>query len=57
MDKFEQIRGNYYPTFSLRISEDILEQIRELALMHKRSINKEIEYALETYINRNLEKK
>ena len=56
MDKFEQVKGNYYPTFSLRISEETLEQIRYLAIMHKRSINKEMEYALEFYINYNTEK-
>lgn len=50
MDKFEQIRGNYYSAFSLRVSEDIMEAIKEIAIKNKRSINKEIEFALEKYI-------
>lgn len=50
MDKFEQVRGNYYSAFSLRVSEDIMEAIKEIAIKNKRSINKEIEFALEKYI-------
>lgn len=53
MDKFEQIRGNYYSAFSLRVSEDIMEAIKEIAIRNKRSINKEIEFALEKYIEEN----
>lgn len=53
MDKFEQIRGNYYSAFSLRVSEDIMEAIKEIAIRNKRSINKEIEFALERYIEEN----
>lgn len=53
MDKFEQIRGNYYSAFSLRVSEDIMEAIKEIAIKNKRSINKEIEFALEKYIEEN----
>ncbi len=53
MDKFEQIRGNYYSAFSLRVSEDIMEAIKEIAIRNKRSINKEIEFALEKYIEKN----
>ena len=53
MDKFEQIRGNYYSAFSLRVSEDIMEAIKEIAIRNKRSINKEIEFALERYIEKN----
>ena len=53
MDKFEQIKGNYYQSFSLRISEDLLEKIKHLAIKNKRSINKEIEFALEQYVKEN----
>ncbi len=53
MDKFEQIKGNYYQGFSLRISEELLEKVKYLAIKHKRSINKEIEFALEQYVKEN----
>ena len=42
--------GNYYTPFSLRISENLMEQIKEIAKQNKRSANKEIEYALERYV-------
>ena len=41
--------GNYYTPFSLRISESLLEQIKAIAKVNKRSANKEIEFALEQY--------
>ena len=43
--------SNYYQPFSLRISEELLEELKRLAALHKRSANKEMEYALECYVN------
>lgn len=42
--------ANYYTPFSLRISEELLEKVKIVAEAHKRSANKEIEYALELYV-------
>ena len=42
--------GNYYPPFSLRVSEELLEKIKYIASKNKRSANKEIEFVLENYI-------
>ncbi|MGN0543575.1 MAG: Arc family DNA-binding protein [Acutalibacteraceae bacterium] len=42
--------GNYYPPFSLRVSENIIEKIKYLASLNKRSANKEIEFILEQHI-------
>lgn len=42
--------GNYYPPFSLRISEALLEKIKNIASMNKRSANKEIEFIIEQYV-------
>lgn len=53
MDKFEQVKGNYYSAFSLRVSEDLMEAIKVIAVKNKRSINKEIEFALEKYVEEN----
>lgn len=44
--------GNYYPPFSLRISENLLEKIKYLAALNKRSANKEIEFILEQHIRK-----
>ncbi len=44
--------GNYYPPFSLRISEDLINKIRFIATANKRSTNKEIEFVLEQYVNK-----
>ena len=44
--------GNYYPPFSLRISEELLRKIKYIADMNKRSTNKEIEFVLEQCVNR-----
>lgn len=44
--------GNYYPPFSLRISENLLEKIKYLAAQNKRSANKEIEFILEQHIRK-----
>lgn len=42
--------GNYYPPFSLRIADELVDKIKELAIIHKRSANKEIEFILESYV-------
>jgi hypothetical protein len=39
-------------TRSVRISEHIIEQVRELAYGHQRSLSGEIDHALEEYIRR-----
>lgn len=38
------------PIFSLRIPEELLEQIKKIANENCRSTNKEIEYALTQYV-------
>lgn len=43
--------GNYYSPFSLRISEELICKIKVIANKNKRSANKELEYAIEKYIN------
>ena len=42
--------ANYYTPFSLRVSEELLDKVKQLAAAHKRSTNKEIEFALEQYV-------
>ena len=42
--------GNYYPPFSLRISEDLIEKAKKVAVINKRSANKELKFIIETYI-------
>ena len=42
--------ANYYTPFSLRVSEELLDKVKQLAAEHKRSANKEIEFALEQYV-------
>ena len=44
--------GNYYPPFSLRISETLLDKIKYIAEENKRSANKEIEFILEKYVKK-----
>lgn len=44
--------GNYYPPFSLRISEELMDKIKYIADCNKRSANKEIEFVLEQYIRK-----
>ncbi len=44
--------GNYYSPFSLRVSETLLEKIKHIAELNKRSANKEIEFVLEQYIRK-----
>ena len=38
--------ANYYTPFSLRISEELLDKVKQVAAKNKRSANKEIEFAL-----------
>lgn len=42
--------ANYYPPFSLRVSEELLSKIKAIANINKRSANKEIEFILECYV-------
>lgn len=42
--------GNYYAPFSLRVSENTVEKMKVIGERHKRSANKEMEVALEEYI-------
>lgn len=42
--------GNYYPPFSLRIPEELLDEIKKIAAQNKRSANKEIEFILQQYV-------
>ena len=42
--------ANYYTPFSLRISEELLGKIKQIAVQNKRSANKEIEFVLERYV-------
>ena len=42
--------ANYFVPFSLRIPEELLEKIRQIASKNKRSANKEIEFVLEQYV-------
>lgn len=44
--------GNYYPPFSLRVSESLMDKIKYIAEINKRSANKEIEFALEQYVRK-----
>jgi hypothetical protein len=45
--------GNYFTPFSLRVDEELLEKIKDIAKSNKRSTNKEIEFILEKYIKEN----
>ncbi len=42
--------ANYYTPFSLRISEELLAKVKVIAVRNKRSANKEMEFALEQYV-------
>lgn len=42
--------GNYYSPFSVRVPDELLDKIKKLASMNKRSANKQVEYILEKYI-------
>ena len=41
--------GNYFAPFSLRIPEELIEKIKHIASVNKRSANKEMEYILQSY--------
>jgi len=43
--------GNYYPPFSLRIPEELIEKVKSIAMEHKRSTNKELEYIVQAYVD------
>lgn len=45
------VPGNYYPPFSLRVSEELIEKVKYIAAKNKRSANKEIEYILEKAVD------
>ena len=42
--------GNYYPPFSLRVSDELIDKIKAIAKIHKRSANKELELIIEAYV-------
>ena len=42
--------GNYYPPFSVRLPEELLHKVKQLAIMNKRSTNKQVEYILDKYM-------
>ena len=42
--------GNYYPPFSLRISDELLAKIKYLAQENHRSTNKQLEFILASYV-------
>lgn len=42
--------GNYFSPFSVRIPEELLHKLKQLAEMNKRSANKQVEYILEKYV-------
>ena len=44
------IAGNYYQPFSVRVPEELLDKIKRLAGMNKRSANKQVEFILEKYV-------
>ena len=41
---------NYYSPFSVRIPEELLHKVKQLAIMNKRSTNKQVEYILDKYM-------
>ena len=43
--------GNYYPPFSLRIPEELIDKVKSIALENKRSTNKELEYIIQAYVD------
>lgn len=42
--------GNYYPPFSLRIPEELLEKVKIISNKNKRSANKEMEYIIQSHV-------
>ena len=51
MSKTDPYTRDDQTRFTMRISTDLMEKIREEAARNKRSAAKEIEYILEQYIN------
>ena len=43
--------GNYYPPFSLRIPEELIDKVKSIAMENKRSTNKELEYIIQAYVD------
>ena len=41
---------NYYTPFSVRIPAELLHKVKQLAIMNKRSTNKQVEYILDKYM-------
>lgn len=44
--------GNNYTPFSLRISEELMERLKKAAEKNSRSVNKEIEYIIKVYLEK-----
>ena len=44
------------PKFTLRVPEELLNQIKQLALENGRSLNKEIEQLIKEYVKKNAHK-
>ncbi len=42
--------GNYYAPFSVRVPEALLDKVKQLAKMNKRSANKQVELILEKFV-------
>jgi len=42
--------GNYFTPFSLRVSKELLENIKQIAKSNRRSTNKEIEFILKSHV-------
>ena len=42
---------NYFVPFSLRIPDKLIEKIKHIASLNKRSANKEMEYILQSYVD------
>ena len=44
--------GNYFAPFSLRIPEELIEKVKRIAAINKRSANKEIEFIIQEHVDR-----
>ena len=44
------------PKFTLRIPEELLDKVKQLAAANGRSVNKEIEQLLKEYVTKNADK-
>lgn len=42
--------GDYFPSFTLRMSEEVIEKLKVLAARERRSANRQIAVVLEQYI-------